>query len=135
MATRFVTERRSNNAAINDLADRFEKHTAAAVVNETDTEADMTAAEFLAGLYINTADGALTINLPAAAALIAAMPNAQVGSQAVLYFRNDGDDTVTFAGTTLDGTETVATGLGQIIVAKVTAATTVTYTVALKVAN
>lgn len=140
MATRFVTERKSNNAAINDLADRAEMYTAAATANATTTSVAMTAAQAVAGLYVNEANGALTVTLPTPAALFAAIPNAQVGSQVVLFLRNDGNNTVTLSvsgvtGATLDGTATIATGLAQVIVFKITAAATYTAFVVLKVAN
>lgn len=144
MATRFMTTHKSNNAAINDLADRSEKYTAAEVVNTTTTTLNLTAAQLLAGFLTTTASGALTINFPTAAAIVAALPNAQVGSQFVLYFRNDGDNTTTFGttgstGVTYGGTTTVATTLGQILVGKVTAvaagAETVNIDAVFKVAN
>lgn len=142
MATRFVTTRGSQTEAINDLADRVERNTAAATSNATTTTVQMTAAMALSGVYINAANGALSVYLPTPADMLATVPNLQVGTTIPLFIRNDGDNTVTLAtnsvtGITISGTATIATTLGQIVMFKITNASTGAYTafVMLKVAN
>lgn len=119
MATRFMTTHKSNNAAINDLADRAELNTAAVTNNTTTTTYNVTAAQFLSGLITTSAAGALAVVFPTAAALVAAIPNCQVGSKVFCWIRNDGNNTATFTtntGLTLSGTATAATTLAQLCV-------------------
>jgi hypothetical protein len=143
MATRFVTPVKSDGAAFNALADQIAAVGAVAAFtsNAAASPLTLTAAQVLAGVFIQTTAGAFTLNTPTAAALVAAIPNCQVGSQAVLFIRNDGSGTLTVAagsGVTLSGTATQATTLGQIWIFKVTNATVgaeaVTAFAALKVA-
>jgi hypothetical protein len=142
MATRFVTARGSQTEAINDLADRAERHTVAATVNAAASPLQLTASMCMAGIFVQGTAGAFTAYLPTPADMLATIPNIQVGSTVVLFIRNDGDNTLTLsansvAGITLSGTATIATTLGQVVVFKVTNATTGAYTayVGLKVAN
>lgn len=83
------------------------------VTSYADT-ATVTAAELLGGLLIDTKNGAVTLTLPTAALLNAAVPGAAVGKAFVFYVRNTGNDTTTVAvgtgGTSATGnTLTVAT--------------------------
>lgn len=143
MATRFMTTHKSNNAAINDLADRSEKNTGAVTVNTTTTGITMTTAQMLAGVFVTTAAGAFALTLPTAADMVAALPNAQVGSQFVCYLVNAGDNTLTITtntGNTITGghgTATMATATSQILIGKVTAVDTpaITYYPFLKTAS
>jgi hypothetical protein len=141
MATRFVTTHKSNNAAINDLSDRAEKNTVAVVTNTTTTGITMTTAQMLAGVFVTTAAGAFALTLPTAVDMIAALPNAQVGTQFVCFLVNAGNNTLTITtntGNTITGghgTATMATATSQILVGKVTAATTITYFPILKTAS
>jgi hypothetical protein len=129
MATRFTPSTLGSNVeAINVLADELHavSGVGAATVNTTTTARTMTAAEFLSGVFVTTAAGALALTFPTAAALVAAMENAQVGSQAVLYLVNAGNNTLTITtntGLTINGghgTATLPTATSQIIIAKAT---------------
>ena len=128
MTTRFTASTSSMTEAVNVIAD--ELHQVAGVgaiaVNVTTTARTMTAAEFMAGVFTTTAAGALAVTYPTAAALVAAMPNAQVGSQAVLFVVNAGNNTLTHTtntGLTITGghgTATMPTNTSQIVIAKCT---------------
>jgi hypothetical protein len=117
---------------------------AAASVSTTTTHL-VTAAQMLAGVYVNTRDGAVAWTLPTAEAMLAAYPNAQIGSQFVLYLINEGNDTTTITtntGNTITGghgTATLAATTSQIIVGKFTNVTTgaaaITYFPVLKTAS
>lgn len=123
----------STESAIATLADELHAvgGVGAATVNATTTDATMTAAEALRGIYHNGANGALALTLPTAASLIAAWPNVQTGSTAFLWVVNTGNNTITFTtntGLTINkghGTATLATALSQLLCFKVTSATTV----------
>jgi hypothetical protein len=132
MATRFTPSTLgSQTDAINTIADELHAMTGvgAATENATVTAVTMTAAQALAGVWENTAAGALALTLPTAANLVAAMPNAQVGSTFVLWIVNTGNNTITFTtntGLTITlghGTATLATALTQALMFKVTAIT------------
>jgi hypothetical protein len=118
----------SNTAAINVLADELHaiESVGLATTNTTTTARTMTAAEFLAGVFITTAAGALALTFPTAAALVAAFPNVQVGSMAVLFLVNAGNNTLTITtntGLTITGghgTATMPTVTSQIVIAKFT---------------
>lgn len=129
MATKFVATQYDNAGAINTLADEIHAlsgNGTALTTNTTTTARTMTAAEFLAGVFVTTASGALALTFPTAAALVAALTNVQVGSQVVLYLVNKGDNTLTIttaSGLTITGghgTATLATNTSQIIIAKFT---------------
>lgn len=128
MATRFTDTTSSEVDAVNLLADELHavSGVGAATTNTTVTSRSMTAAEFLAGIFISSAAGALALTFPTAAALVAAMPNAQVGSTAVLYLVNTSNNTITITtntGLTITGghgTATAATNTSQIVIAKCT---------------
>lgn len=141
MADRFVTAVKSQTAAINSLADRSTANVAAVTTNTTVTARTMTAAEFMSGVFVTTAAGALALTFPTAADIIAAIPNAQVGSKAMCWLVNASNNTVTITtntGLTITGghgTATAATNTSQLIIAVVTAATTVTLIPVLKTAS
>lgn len=129
MADRFTPSTLgSQTEAINKLADELHAvgGVGATTVNTTTTARTMTAAEFLQGVFTTTAAGALALTFPTAAALVAAFPNAQVGSQAVLYLVNAGNNTLTITtntGLTITGghgTATLPTNTSQIVIAKFT---------------
>lgn len=141
---RFASTQSSTTGAINTLADAVNVNVAAATSNAAASPLQMTAAMALSGLFIQTTSGAFTVYLPTPATLVAAMPNAQVGSQFVLWVRNDGDNTLTLStnsvtGLTLSGTATIATTLGQCLLFKLTNVTSgseaYTAYVTMKVAN
>jgi len=129
MATRFTPSTLgSETESLNKIADELHAvgGVGAIAVNVTTTARTMTAAEFLAGVFTTTAAGALAVTFPTAAALVAAFPNVQVGSQAVLYLVNAGNNTLTITtntGLTITGghgTATLPTVTSQIIIAKFT---------------
>lgn len=128
MATRFNVVEGSEVDALDTIADELHavQGVGAAAVNTTTTARTMTAAEFLAGLFVTTAAGALALTLPTAAALVAAFPNVQVGSQVELKLVNAGNNTLTLTtntGLTITGghgTATLPTVTSQILVAKFT---------------
>lgn len=83
------------------------------VTSYADT-ATVTAAELLGGLLIDTKNGAVTLTLPTAALLNAAIPGPAVGTSFDFAVRNTGNNTTTVAvgtgGTSASGnTLTVAT--------------------------
>lgn len=87
--------------------------------------ATVTAAELLGGLLIDTKNGAVTLTLPTAALLIAAIPGAAAGVSFVFYVRNTGNNTTTVAvgtgGTSVSGnTLTVATLSTRMFLLRVT---------------
>jgi hypothetical protein len=126
--TRFVANQGSPTAGMNTLADELHAHegVGAIAVNTTVTARTMTAAEALAGVFTTTAAGALALTLPTAAALVAAFPNVQVGSQFVLFLVNAGNNTLTLTtntGLTITGghgTATMPTVTSQILIGKFT---------------
>lgn len=129
MADRFTPSTLgSQTEAINKLADELHAVSmvgAAAVVNTATTHL-VTPAQLLAGVYVNSRDGAVAWTLPTAAAMVAAMPNCQVGSTFQCWLINTGNDTTTITtntGNTITGghgTATLATALSQLIIGKVT---------------
>jgi len=141
MADRFVTAQTSQTGAIDSLADQLNRNVAAVTTNATTTAVTMTAAQFMSGIYATTAAGALALTFPAAVDLIAAMPNAQIGSKAECWIVNAGNNTTTITtntGLTITGghgTATLATNTSQLVIAVVTAATTVTLYPVLKTAS
>lgn len=129
MATRFTPATiGSMTEGMDVLADELHvvESVGLATTNTTVTARTMTAAEALAGVFITTAAGALALTLPTAAALVAAFPNVQVGSQFVLYLVNAGNNTLTLTtntGLTINGghgTATLPTVTSQILVGKFT---------------
>lgn len=141
MVDRFVTAQTSQTSAINALADQLNVGVAATTTNTTTSARTMTAAEFLSGLFLTTAAGALALTLPTAAALFAAIPNAQVGSKAQCWIVNAGNNTLTLTtntGLTITGghgTATMPTVTSQLLIAEVVSATAVTIYPVLKTAS
>jgi hypothetical protein len=94
------------------------------VTSYADT-ATVTAAELLGGVLIDTKNGAVTLTLPTATLLNAAVPAAAVGKSFVFYVRNTGNNTTTVAvgtgGTSVTGnTLTVATVSTRIFMVRIT---------------
>lgn len=87
---------------------------------------NVTAAQMISGDLRITSGNTSTVNLPTAAALVAAMPNCQVGSAFEFIILNGGTGTATVnvgSGMTGVGTMNVATAVGRIYKAVVTNAT------------
>lgn len=144
MTSRFVATQTSQTEAIDTLADELHNQVGAAKSNAAASPYQLTAADVLSGMVINTTNGAIQFNLPTPASLVAAMANAQVGSGFFCLLRQDGDNTLTIStnsvtGITLNGTATIATTLGQVLCFKLTNVTSgseaYTCFVGLKVAN
>jgi len=135
----------SMTAAINTIADELHavSMVGAAALVDTATTHLVTPAQLLAGVYVNSRAGAVDWTLPTAAAMVAAMPNAQVGSTFQCWLINTGNNTttiVTNTGNTITGghgTATLATALSQLVIGKLTNVTSgaeaVTYYPILKV--
>lgn len=88
-------------------------------------DATVTAAELLGGLLIDTKNGAVTLTLPTAALLNAAIPGAATGCSFEFAVRNTGNNTCTVAvgtgGTSATGnTLTVATVNTRLFLLRVT---------------
>jgi len=84
----------------------------------------LTVAQFINGVFVETgsASGG-NITTPTAAAIVAAIPNCQVGSRFEFDFVNTGSNTMTLAagsGVTLTGTVAMATNTSQHYVGVVT---------------
>ena len=148
MATRFTPANiGSQTDAIDRVADELHAisgNGTAATTNTAASPVTMTAAQALAGLYIQDTDGAFALTLPSAANLVAAFANAQVGSSFFMAIVNTGNNTTTITagtGNTLGGhaTATLATATSQLFHVKFTnvtaAAEAVTWTPVLKTAS
>jgi hypothetical protein len=135
----------STTEAINKLADELHAVAMVGAASTVDTATThlVTPAQLLTGIYINSRAGAVDWTLPTAAAMVAAIPNCQVGSTFQCWLINTGNNTttiVTNTGNTITGghgTATLATALSQLVIGKVTNATSgaeaVTYYPILKV--
>jgi hypothetical protein len=129
MADRFTPSTvGSITEGMNRLADELHVVGNVGAVASVDTATThlVTPAQFLAGIYVNTRDGAVAWTLPTAAAMVAAVANAQVGSTVQCWLVNEGNDTTTITtntGNTITGghgTATLATALSQLIIGKFT---------------
>lgn len=129
MADRFTpSDIGSQTEAINRLADELHVvgNIGAVATVTTATTHLVTPAQLLAGIYINDRDGAVAWTLPTAETMVAALPNAQVGSTFQCWLVNTGNDTTTITtntGNTITGghgTATLATALSQLVIGKVT---------------
>lgn len=115
----------SETEAIDRIADEVHTQVGVATTNAAASPQTMTAAQMLAGVYIQGVAGAFALTLPDAADVVAAMPNVQVGSKFELMLINTGSGTLTLTagtGNTLGGhaTATLATATSQILVGVVT---------------
>ena len=132
--TRYATAKASTTEAVNAAADLANFNNKVALLARTAGALVMTADEFLQGLILQTGTpGAFNLTTPTAAAIVAAIPNAQVGSSFHFTFKNAGDGTVTMvagdAGVTLAGTTAVPTAKSQTYRGVVTAVDTPAVTV------
>lgn len=83
----------------------------------------LTAAQAVGGLLVVSGGTTCGITLPPAAQVVAAFPQAQAGQKFSLEIVNNNSGTATFiegTGNTITGTKTVATTLGQRIIAVIT---------------
>lgn len=124
--SRFASSQGNQSTAINTIADELHNQVGA-IVAKTGATTAWTAAEMLAGVIKQSGtNGALGVTTATAAALVAALANAQVGSKFIVFFTNTNDNTVTLtggSGVTLSGVTAVPTNKGQIYVGVVTNAT------------
>lgn len=125
--TRFVTATTSQGDAINAVADLANQNALTTRTAKTDGAATLTVAEFINGVVAASgANGAYALTYPTAAAIVAAMENAQVGSSCNFCIINNNNNTVTLTtntGLTLAGTAAVPTTKTQLVKAVVTNAT------------
>ena len=130
---RFADTQYSQSDAINTLADADEVNTHGSYRTAVGSDETLTAAQLINGCYVATGSpGATALTLPTAAAIVAAIPNCQIGSYCMFYLRNETDGTVTVTtntGLTLDGTVAVPTVKSQIFHVSVTAVDTPAVTV------
>ena len=127
MPDRFPTPPKSETAAINSLADRLVAAQARAIVTKSGATTTLTAAEMINAIYQQSgANGALGVTTATAAALVAALSGAQVGSAFEFIIVNTNNATITLtggSGVTLSGTTAVPTNKSQIYRGIVTNAT------------
>lgn len=119
MATRFPsTMAASDTAALNELADELRSVSQRSAADKSGATSVLTAAEMVNNVVTQTgAHGALSIATATAAAIVAAIPNAQAGSYFEFVLRNEDSGTCTLTagtGVTLDGTTAVPTLKTQI---------------------
>lgn len=101
------TSYKSLNGTVRDLAAGKGNYK-----SSTATSVTLTAAELVDGFFDQTGGTTNTVTTPTAAAIVAAIPGCQVGSQFDFTVKNSGSGTLTVAGgtgVTMSGTATVAT--------------------------
>lgn len=125
--TRFVDTLGSDTASINKLADICSFLGQRTVVAKTGATSTLTAAEMVQSIVGQSGtNGALSISTATAAAIVALIPNAQVGSHFSFTINNANDNTMTLTagtGITLVGTTAVPTNKSQTYSGIVTNAT------------
>jgi hypothetical protein len=133
MTTRFPSGVGSVGAALANVADQIHERLSA-LKTLSDTVVGAAAEEFINGTYVMTGGTTCVLTTPTAAALVAALTNAQVGSVFETQIRNlnsgnctvTGGDGVTMVNNpVLSGADTVAgAGSGQLYTGVVTAVDT-----------
>lgn len=127
MPTRFVTATTDQTGAINALADLANQTAQTAYNAQTTGARTLTAAQFVNGIVNQGGTpGAIAVTTPTAAAIVAALKNAQANSAFDFVLLNNGDNTVTItagSGVTLVGTVAVPAATNQIFRGVVTVAT------------
>jgi len=132
MADRFTPQDiGSTTEAIDRIADELHAvsgNGSTVTTNAAASPVTMTAAQALAGAYIQSTAGAFALTLPSAANLVAAIENCQVGTSFWFALVNTGSGTLTITagtGNTLGGhgTTTLATATSQMFMVKVTSIT------------
>lgn len=129
MPDRFPKAKASEGEAIGSLADRVVQAMAAAWVALTSNSPTLTVAQFISAvLNLSGQTGAQTVTTPTAAAIVAALPDAQVGTafDFALQNANTSSGAVTLAagaGVTLRGTVNVPITKTQLYKGVVTNAT------------
>ncbi|MGE0677770.1 hypothetical protein [Pseudolabrys sp.] len=117
-ATRFVTAQTSQTDAINAVADLANQNGQASIVAKSGATTTLTAAEMVNTVIQQSGtNGALSVATATAAALVAALKNAQANSVFDMAILNTNDNTVTLTagdGVTLSGTTAVPTNKSQI---------------------
>lgn len=107
----------NEGGAIGILADMLDSWTGRRYQNiTTGTASTATAANFLGGVFHFSGGTTYTLTTPSAAALVAAIPNVEVGSSVPVRIYNANSGTVTLtagAGVTVVGPATVATSKAQ----------------------
>ncbi len=125
---RFASTQTSQSEAINTLADADEVNTHGTYTTEAGSTQTLTTDELINGTFVATGTpGATTVTTPTATAIVAAIPNCQIGSKFDFALVNETDNTATIGagtGVTLDGTVAVPTTTSQIFRGHVTAVTT-----------
>jgi hypothetical protein len=115
----FTAAQTSNTQAIMNLANNTRT-----ITSRTTGAATLTAAQFINGVVIQGGTpGAFELQLPTAAAIVAAIVGPQVGACFDFVIDNGGDNTITVTtntGITLVGTATVATNKNRVLRAVVT---------------
>lgn len=133
---RFASTQTSEGDAIGTLADAIVAHSAIAYNAVTSDGPTLTAAQMVNGIVkISGQTGAQAVTTPTATAIVAAIPNAQVGSMFWFALINahtpSGAATLTAgAGVTLSSiTDVVAVANSQIYIGRVTATATPAVTI------
>ncbi len=116
---RFATAQTSDGGAVNTLVDALNTAVLSTPATPSITTAYvLTTAQLINGVFQPTGTNAgVTLTLPSTAAIIAALPNAQVGTFFDFLIQNLTSNTLTItvgdASTTLVGTAAVPTNCGQ----------------------
>lgn len=137
MPTRFVTATVSETDALGQIADRVNTETitnvssSATAIDYTSLGAD----KFINGIALTVGGSTATVTFPTAAAIVAAIPNCQVGSSFhfTICNTNSGNTTISSAltgvGTSSANSNTIATNKTQLYRCVVTATGTPAVTV------
>lgn len=123
---RFATEQKSLTQSINTAMDTSNIGGLGGDVPKTTTSFSLTATEAIGGVVRLSTQAAINVTTPSAAALVAALPNAQVGSSFETVIVNGNSGTATMlagAGVTLVGTTTALTNTSRTYRGMVTNAT------------